>query len=280
MRKLLLILFTIFLITSPLQAGGNRWSSKPPISSQIDWGHPLSKGLVGCVLMNEGSGNILKDLVDKKNFISSGGVLPVVGKKGNGFNYPNTNCISTKSINPVPATLRSSIFVIAKPYNNNTTRKRVIRLWNITSGSLHVIDFSDGSASIRIFGSIQYGAGLFESTTDTVNYSANTDYILTSVWDNDGYLKLYRDGKLVNTSTNSRTSLLNSIDSSTIGVNTAGGGNNFSGIIYTVYYYNRALSPSEIQQLYQDPYCFIKPPTIWSNFSTAVATARRFFMFD
>ena len=36
-----------------------------------------------------------------------------------------------------------------------------------------------------------------------------------------------------------------------------------SGIFYFCYIYNRALSPSEIQQLYQEPYCFIKSPEPW-----------------
>src|SRR4030042_101428 len=32
------------------------WTNKPPLGSQINWGHPLSRGLVGCWLMNEGGG--------------------------------------------------------------------------------------------------------------------------------------------------------------------------------------------------------------------------------
>ena len=32
------------------------FDSCPPLGSQINWGHPLSKGLVGCWLMNEGRG--------------------------------------------------------------------------------------------------------------------------------------------------------------------------------------------------------------------------------
>jgi len=37
------------------------------------------------------------------------------------------------------------------------------------------------------------------------------------------------------------------------------------------YYYNRVLSPSEIQSLYIEPYQFIQEPSIWMKFKQAVA---------
>ena len=35
---------------------------KPPLGTQLNYSHPLSQGLVGYWLMNEGSGNQLNDL--------------------------------------------------------------------------------------------------------------------------------------------------------------------------------------------------------------------------
>ena len=40
---------------------------KPVLGSQLRFGHPLSKGLVGLWLMNEGSGNIVQDLSGNGN---------------------------------------------------------------------------------------------------------------------------------------------------------------------------------------------------------------------
>jgi hypothetical protein len=45
-------------------------TQKPPLGQQINWSHPLSKGLVGCWLMNEGSGNKIYDSVSKKQNVT------------------------------------------------------------------------------------------------------------------------------------------------------------------------------------------------------------------
>jgi hypothetical protein len=39
----------------------SRWLQKPPLGTQIDWSNPLTQGLVGCWLFNEGSGNRVYD---------------------------------------------------------------------------------------------------------------------------------------------------------------------------------------------------------------------------
>lgn len=36
--------------------------TEPPPGSQVDWGDPISKGLIGCWLCNEGAGALLRDL--------------------------------------------------------------------------------------------------------------------------------------------------------------------------------------------------------------------------
>ena len=40
---------------------------KPPLGSQIDWSHPLSTGIVGYWLFNEGSGNKINDISNNRN---------------------------------------------------------------------------------------------------------------------------------------------------------------------------------------------------------------------
>ena len=49
------------------------WSTeKLPLCSQINWGHPLSQGLVGCWLMNEGGGK-MKDYYEVRVHCSNCG---------------------------------------------------------------------------------------------------------------------------------------------------------------------------------------------------------------
>ena len=41
-----------------------RWTVKPPIGAQINWGHPLANGLLSCFLFNEGGGLTVGDLAN------------------------------------------------------------------------------------------------------------------------------------------------------------------------------------------------------------------------
>lgn len=53
---------------------------KPPVGSQVNWGHPLTQGLVGCWLMNEGGGLILKNIA--LNSPGAAGASWIVTRKG------------------------------------------------------------------------------------------------------------------------------------------------------------------------------------------------------
>ena len=61
-KKLLILL----LLCSPVFG---QWKNgiKPMLGRQIDWSHPLARGLVGCWLMNEGGGTIVNDLSGNGN---------------------------------------------------------------------------------------------------------------------------------------------------------------------------------------------------------------------
>ncbi len=48
------------------------WSTKPPVGVQVNWGHPLAQGLVGCWNFSEGGGTAVYDsaLYGKANFVN------------------------------------------------------------------------------------------------------------------------------------------------------------------------------------------------------------------
>lgn len=50
------------------------WGMQKPVpGSQIDWGHPLARGLVGCWLFNEGAGKSIAELTAGSNGLATGG---------------------------------------------------------------------------------------------------------------------------------------------------------------------------------------------------------------
>ena len=64
MKKLFLFLLSLSLLSSCL---ADEWIQKPPLGIQIDWSNPITKGLVGCWLFNEGSGDKVYDLSGNGN---------------------------------------------------------------------------------------------------------------------------------------------------------------------------------------------------------------------
>src|SRR3990167_2761192 len=65
-------------------------TEKPPLGSTINWGHPLAKGLVACWLMNEGGGNVVRDIAGRAN----GAIVNAVWNstaKGKALYFDGTN---------------------------------------------------------------------------------------------------------------------------------------------------------------------------------------------
>lgn len=270
MRKITFIFLILILFFNSVFAGGNRWTSKPPIGSNINWEHPLSKGLVACFLMNEGGGRIVKDIVRKND-----GILPTTGitwgakPSGIVLNFTATNNIDLGT----PVVLRPTI-----PFS--------VTAWVSRSGNIVGNDgiFSSQTDASGSLGWLLYGrltsnkarflaAGVVAESDNAI--PLNTLTHLVGVWDGSKVL-LYVNGKLQTTTGSGISQGYASGVSARIGQYSVF--EKWSGYISSVSFYHRALSPSEIQQLYQEPYCFINPPTIWSKFSTAVAAARRIFM--
>ena len=63
---------------------------KPPLGSTLIQGHPLSQGLVGCWLMNEGGGNLVNNLVSSYPPTSNNGALWTPTQKGTGLKFNGT----------------------------------------------------------------------------------------------------------------------------------------------------------------------------------------------
>src|SRR2546421_50667 len=52
------------------------WLMKPPVGTQINFGHPLAKGLVGCWLFNEFGGKLVSNGLFRNHGTLSGATLP------------------------------------------------------------------------------------------------------------------------------------------------------------------------------------------------------------
>lgn len=258
MRKILSLLIVFSLLFSPIAWARDLYQAqKPPLGSTIDWSHPLSKGLVGCWLFQPNGFNPIfpKNLVSGVTYITSGNdalpesLNPGVDNNGSYIHPDFNNCFNSSNDRLVNSMDIKNYTAIVAFKQMSTT---------ISGGHLVV-----NSAALRFNGNkwafFKVGVGgNFDGTTTINPYQY---YVGGFTLGSNGKLaRLYLNGKIDNTNTNYGTTFSPGGNVTIAALNT---GNNDANTTryYYVYIYNRALSPQEIQQLYIDPYCFIKQPS-------------------
>ena len=269
MKKLLTsLLIASFLLTStPVYA--KRWTSKPPVGSQIDWSHPLSRGLVACFLMNEGGGSKIYDIARRNNGTLINGATWKAGKRGVALNFDGTDdyvdvgsaigkptsWTITGWIKPTSIANNGIIFSVDTGGSNNNA-------WGVYGNSGNILSLYVSSGSDTQIFQI---AGEYTA----VNYPS-TSWTFISGTINGTTISYYRNGNLI-ASTPQTISMGGTPYKISIGKygEYTGSGYNFPGSIDDVRIYNRALSPTEIRKLYEDPYCFIKQSN-FGNFKSGL----------
>lgn len=251
----LLLLVAAGTCWAAVQNFPKRWSSKPPVGVQINWGHPLANGLVRAWLMNEAGGLSIFDLVTAKTESwSSGGPSWVVKSGGIGLNF-----LSTSSVE-IPLT--------AVPASGTTFSIAALVSWDGTNKSTYYGILNDETLPEGLYINSDLGQFSFYNSgghPSGVNLTPGTVYsVIISV--SGGNLSMYQDGVLVATAGSIFTATWNYIGGLPA-VHALG------GTVYGVKYWKRALTAAEAQQLYLDPYCFLQPmaPRIrqYSGFSTS-----------
>jgi hypothetical protein len=256
---------------------------KPSLGSQINFNHPLSQGLVGAWLMNEGGGRKIVDIVSNKSEIESFGATWSKSQKGSTLDFYNQyirisnnpfwikdNKITVSCIARVNSAIAGTDgYVIAKRDGVNGAGKWFIYANTIPDWLWY------GNINIISFGSITYGK--WEHLVG-IGYGNSTG-------------ATFRNGKFV--ASGAFTNVVSTSDDLTFGARGDGAG----GLaipsdceILSVQIWNRALSSSEISSLYEAPYQFIQPLTrrifsvaeapVVSGVSTGMMTTRSNFWGD
>lgn len=230
------------------------WKTKPPPGVRPNLQHPLGRGMISCLLCNEGGGipqdSVYQQVPDTSGiaFAWSAGWLGRLARSNHSATFPNYKLNS--SIPPPPVTVITSVlmgpvsgsnsyFSTASPTDSSYSA------WNF--GHINTINFLQvtfGTGATQIIGATPLAAG----------------QLLTAAFTFDGTsaLKLYRDGYLDGSATaavNAARSLATVISPL---VRLSGGASN--PFAYYSYMYNRCLSPAEIAAVTFDPYQMIQAP--------------------
>ncbi len=230
---------------------------KPPLQSRINWQHPIvrDRSLVTCYLINEGGGNQVFDLTGNGDIglLNVGSPVWVAGRNGPALSFDGTNdavelpeLIGLTDQMSVSVWINTTAFAVStgfalatdaavKPYQlgiQNGIGK--IRVDATASG---LIDFNSGD----IFSSITINDGLWHNLLFT--YDGTN-------------LKLFVDG--IQDGQDALTGNLQPFNTHWIGQR-SDGSVKWNGLVDFPLIFNRALSVSEIAQLYREPYVFIEP---------------------
>jgi len=221
---------------------------KPPVGSQIKWGHSLAQGLVGCWLFNEGAGGRVHDLSGRGNHgtLTNMAIPPT---PNSGWNPGRTDIgLRFDGVNDY-----------VHIGNLGTLSQGTIEIWiNFRSvggggwgGVVQGVQTSGSTYYMFCYGNDR--VTVFKNAYTTSILQNNQWYHITITW-KPGESRVYVDGVVDNFDAISYT-----LDLTDLAIGIYHDGYYFNGFIDEVCIYNRALLPFEVCSLYEDPYQFITP---------------------
>jgi len=228
-----------------------RFGRKPLLGEQINWSHPLSKGLVGSWLFNEGSGDIVYD----SSLNGSDGTLIsmvpsedwVVGHDGWALDFDVNDLINITHSAELSLVQPFSIYFWIK---FTTTSNLVVFEKNGNNG------FSVQTVESRI----QLNVG---GVATDVNVLRSASVINDGLWHHvvfvmpstaSGASLVYVDGVEDTGATRNETGVPDYGASTPIEIGSRSGASGFAGSLSDIRLYKRALTSKEVESLYINPY--------------------------
>ncbi|MDP4009580.1 MAG: DUF2341 domain-containing protein [Candidatus Shapirobacteria bacterium] len=208
----------------------------------------LSNGLVGYWKMDEGVGTTTADSSGNGNTGTLSGATWSSGKFGIGTSFGSVN--SNVSLGSSANLNTGNYFTLSGWYKFNSFKsENYFYNRNGQSGTsgFHIVWMAGASSEIRY----QYANGSTYNTlnSNSLSWNINQWYFISVVHDlNAKTINFYRDGVNVGTASYTNTAL--PVSSGTAFLGGYQGDNRFDGSIDDLRIYNRALSPSEVSQLY------------------------------
>lgn len=242
-------LFSLLLLC-PACMGQWQTGAKPPLGTQIDWSDPINRGLVGYWLMNEGAGDRIYDLSGngRTGTITAG--TWAAGPDGPCLAFTQASS-SNISLGDLKGLEGEAAITLAGWFRSNENANASVadNIWKKSGSGTDTLAVSWDQSDYIPF-------SLTNAAEARVTVNSNpiknwlTWHFITCVYDG-AYLYVYVDGKLACTPAAQTGLVYTSAHTFYIGDNSA---NTWNGLVGLQYFYNRALSPSEIARLYREPF--------------------------
>jgi hypothetical protein len=240
---------------------------KPLLGTPLIKGHWGSQGLVGCWLMNEGAGTKSLDLSGNKNPLTHS-----ANWLRNGI-FVDTASDRLLVDSPVLSQEEGTFICCLNRQASWPTYGAVINIENSSNNSPHELFFFEDSAAsgLKLKPNSDQDGTDFWNYGDTAGnlFTVGKDYIVAGVWKNGSRLEGYINGVLTGSLSGDKSwtsSAWTNGEQLSIGA-TYGVDYESNSIFKWAFAYNRALSSSEIRQLYIDPFCMFrrKPIILWAG---------------
>lgn len=242
------------------------WNNKPPIGSQINWGHPLAQGLTACFLLNEGGGQQITDLVSGANnptvtgsFSWSNSFMgPVIG------GMDASNYIRFYLTKPLATKEASSLWRGFKTGNPTSTFASFSGLEYATVSTSPFVGITAiGTNGSHVMCQFYNNNGTFQTSASSSNISSYSNnqplQFMSTIGFSSGQsfdTALWSGNALKEVSGAATTgpALYSSTSHVLIGLRA-------ENIWHSsIYYWDRNMSSGYVSWLYAEPYAFIQPP--------------------
>ena len=233
---------------------------KPNLGVPINWSNPLSKGLVGCWLMNEGGGNIIADLSGNGRNGSVVNALWSPGKYGTTLAFDDSGDYvdlgRASWVDYLP-----EISIVASVKNNNVskvgTNDYIVDKWTNWNCFYLAWDATE-KFHFEVRTNTAGGVSVQSSVRD-----GTIQHHLAGTYDGAN-IRLYVNGELDGGPKAQTGTVRSAVNNLYISSSVNSATTSWDGIIDYVFIYNRALSASEIAELYRNPFGIFQPTfSVW-----------------
>ena len=236
-------------------SGTKGYLTKPKPGVMLNPLHPLSRGLVGCWLFNEGAGSLANDISGYNNYGTLKNMTPNVQGSGwggskfvGGLHFDGTNDYVEV---PHSASINLDFsWTISAIIKTGSTADLTILEKNRWSDRNYQMFIS--TADHKVYVAYNSGATFVHTPSTIVVNDGKWHHVVGVFNDIDNSTKIYIDGVDVTGTTVNSGEPDVAVGTLRIGMETAAP---FLGNIDSIRIYNRTFSLAEAKQLYYDPFC-------------------------
>lgn len=281
------LLISLLLVSTAFGQFWTQPTQKPWLGLQVNYGHPLSKGLVGLWLMNENSGDKVQDLSGNGNSGTLAGTTPVwtPGKYGPALDF-NGGYVDIGDIDGIAG---RSLTIVAHIYVDDLTgdERGIVTQWSSDSVT-RIFNFRVEKTGALAFYTCD-GFTITSNKTTTGIITTGKWYSVAMSFNSTNQKARFYVGGVYYSNAGQDDNLHNLRDGSdllNIGAAEDANQDNFDGRISHVIIYRHNPdffnTESEIQQFYSNPFCMFQEvfPVWWyAGIGEAPATSIPIFMY-